>query len=101
MRWEFHPEALEEYGHAARYYAARDPALALEFIAAVEDAIARIIEGPERWAPLEADIRRRLTRVFPYGILYVIEPAGIVILAVMHLSREPGYWRSRLTGRDD
>ncbi len=95
MRSEFHPEALEEYEHAARFYAERDPVLALEFVASVEDAIARILEGPERWTPLEADIRRCLTRVFPYGILYAIEPEGIFILAVMHLSREPGYWRSR------
>lgn len=101
MRWEFHPEALEEYERAARYYAARDPGLAPEFISAVEVAIARIVEGPERWAPLEAGIRRCLTRVFPYGVLYAIEPTGIVILAIMHLSREPGYWRSRSTGRED
>ena len=101
MRWEFHPEALAEYDRAARYYAGRDPALALEFIAAVEDVIARVLEGPERWAPLEAGIRRCLTRVFPYGILYAIEPSGIVILAVMHLNRQPGYWRSRSTGRDE
>jgi hypothetical protein len=34
-------------------------------------------------------------RVFPFGILYSIEPAFILILAVAHLAREPGYWASR------
>ena len=95
MRWEFHPRALEEYEHATRYYAEGDPVLALEFVTSIEDAIARILEGPERWTPLEANIRRCLTRMFPYGILYSIEPGRIFILAVMHLSREPDYWRSR------
>jgi hypothetical protein len=33
---------------------------------------------------------------FPYGLLYRIEPARIYIVAVMHLHRRPGYWRSRL-----
>jgi hypothetical protein len=48
MKWDFHPEALEEYGEAALYYAERDPALALKFLDAVEDAIRRILESPER-----------------------------------------------------
>ena len=35
--------------------------------------------------------------VFPYGILYTIERDFVLIVAVMHLSREPEYWRHRLT----
>lgn len=38
MRYEFHPEALEEYDAAALRYAERESALALRFIEAVEDA---------------------------------------------------------------
>jgi len=96
MRWEFHPEALEEYREATLYYVERDPALALRFVEAVEDAIRRILESPERWRVLDEDVRRCLTRVFPYGILYTIEPEFILIIAVMHCSREPGYWKRRL-----
>lgn len=40
MRWEFHPEALEEYREATLYYAERDPALGRRYVEAVEDAIA-------------------------------------------------------------
>ena len=96
MRWEFHPEALEEYREATLYYVERDPALALRFVEAVEDAIRRIVESPERWRVLDEDVRRCLTRVFPYGVLYTIEPDFILIIAVMHCSREPGYWRRRV-----
>ena len=96
MRWEFHPEALEEYREATLYYVERDPALALRFVEAVEDAIRRIVESPERWRVLDEDVRRCLTRVFPYGVLYTIEPDFILIIAVMHCSREPGYWKRRL-----
>jgi plasmid stabilization system protein ParE len=49
MKWGFHPKALEEYREAALYYAGRDPALALKFLDAVEDAIRRILESPERY----------------------------------------------------
>jgi len=96
MTYRFHPESLEEYQEAARYYAERDPALALRFIEAVEDAIQRILEAPERWRVLDDDVRRCLTHVFPYGILYTIEAEFILIVAVMHGSRKPGYWKGRV-----
>ncbi|WP_233787150.1 hypothetical protein [Dulcicalothrix desertica] len=44
---------------------------------------------------IDEDVRRCMTRRFPYGILYTIEQHYILILAVMHCSREPGYWKSR------
>jgi toxin ParE1/3/4 len=78
------------------YYADRDPALALRFVDAVEDAIRRILDAPHRWRVLDDDVRRCLTHVFPYGVLYTIEPDFILIVAVMHGSREPGYWKQRL-----
>ena len=96
MRWEFHPEALEEYREATLYYAERDPVLALRFVEAVEDTIRRILESPERWRILDEDVRRCLTHIFPYGVLYIIEPDFILIVAVMHCSREPGYWKRRV-----
>jgi len=33
MRYEFHPEALEEYDEAARFYSQQQPGLELRFIA--------------------------------------------------------------------
>lgn len=96
MRYKFHPEALEEFRQASLHYAAREPALALRFVEAVEEAIRRILEAPERWRVLDEDVRRCLTHIFPYGILYTIEPKFILIVAVMHCSREPGYWKRRV-----
>jgi plasmid stabilization system protein ParE len=95
MRYEFHPEALAEYEADARYYAGRQEGLELRFISAVEHAISQIRETPERWRVLEDDVRRCLTRVFPYAVLYTLEPDYLHIIAVMHCHREPGYWRHR------
>ncbi|HEX7409473.1 MAG TPA: type II toxin-antitoxin system RelE/ParE family toxin [Candidatus Binatia bacterium] len=97
MRYEFNPQALEEYEAAALRYAEREAALALRFIEVVEDAVHRILEAPTRWRVIAEDVRRCLTRVFPYGILYTVEPDFVLIVAVMHCSREPGYWKQRLT----
>jgi toxin ParE1/3/4 len=96
MRFEFHPEALEEYREAARWYANREPNLALRFVREVEDAFRRILDDPARWRIIEEDVRRCLTHVFPYSILYTIEPEFVLIVAVANCAREPGYWRGRL-----
>ena len=96
MRHEFHPEALAEYEAAALYYVERDPRVGRRFVAAVEDAIDRIVESPTRWRVLDEDVRRCLTRVFPYGVLYTIEPDFVLIVAVMHCGRQPGYWKRRI-----
>jgi toxin ParE1/3/4 len=96
MRYEFHPEALDEFEEAALYYARRQSGLELRFIASVGSAIDVILDDPLRWRAFEEDVRRCFTRVFPYGILYTIEPDYILIVAVAHCSREPGYWRHRI-----
>ena len=97
MRLEFHPQALDEYEEAARFYASRQTGLELRFIDCVEAALRQVSEAPTRWAVFDIDVRRCLVHVFPFAILYSIEPDYVLIIAVMHLSREPGYWRNRLS----
>jgi toxin ParE1/3/4 len=96
MKFEFHPEALAEYQEAARYYAGCQKGLELRFMAAVEHAIEQIVETPNRWPVLDDEIHRCLTRVFPYAVLYSIEPDYILIVALMHSHRKPGYWQTRI-----
>ncbi len=81
MKFDFHPDALEEYQSAAEYYRGEREGLELRFIESIENAILRVVEAPSRWPVYEPEIRRCLARVFPYAVLYAIEPEG--------------YWRSR------
>jgi toxin ParE1/3/4 len=96
MRYEFHPEALEEYREAAQWYSNRAPQLAIRFADEVGDAIRRVVDAPARWRLIDEDVRRCLTHVFPYAILYTIEPEFVLIVAVMNCGRKPGYWKERL-----
>ncbi len=96
MRFEFHPQALQEYGEAAEYYASKESGLQLRFIDSVECAIEAVLQNPRRWPQIDEDIRRCLTRVFPYAIYYTLENGYILIIAVAHCSREPGYWKDRV-----
>jgi len=96
MKHAFHPDALAEYAAAVRAYERSQPGLGGRFVEYMEAAIAAVCGAPERWPILEQDIRRRLTRIFPFAILYTVEEEHILIVAVMHCHRRPGYWRTRV-----
>ena len=53
-------------------------------------------EHPKAWPVLEGEVRRCQTSRFPYGVLYSQEFEGVFILAVMHLHRDPDYWKHRI-----
>ncbi|MEZ5540225.1 MAG: type II toxin-antitoxin system RelE/ParE family toxin [Pseudomonadales bacterium] len=97
MNLRFHPDAQTEFEQAILYYESQQVGLGARFIDSVESAIDSILSAPTMWPELEAPVRRRLTRVFPYAILYATFPDHILILAVMHCHQKPSYWASRLT----
>lgn len=96
MRLEFHPEARLEFYESAAFYKEIRPSLGIAFTNEIESILQQIREVPDRWPIIEADVRRCLARRFPYGVLYTLESDSILILAIMHCSRKPGYWRNRL-----
>jgi len=81
---------------AAQYYESQTRGLGHEFLGEVQRTVARIIENPRLGQIVREGIRRRLVPKFPFGILYRIDPDEIVIIAVMHLRRRPGYWADRV-----
>ena len=93
---EFHPEAQDEFISAAQFYERETEGLGLDFVTTVQHAYERLPEFPASGAPFGRRLRRLLVPKFPYGLLYRVEPERIYIIAVMHLNRRPGYWRSRL-----
>lgn len=97
MTVAFHEDALAGFRAAAIRYARRNPALGARFIESVEDAIRRVVDSPTSWRIIDGDVRRCLTHVFPYGVLYSVEGQDILIIAVAHCSREPGYWKARVS----
>ena len=99
MKHAFHPEAGLEFEEAVQFYKQRGRNLGQRFALEIRATIARIVATPDRWRILEGDIRRCLVRVFPYAVLYTIEKDGILVVAIMHGKRRPGYWRPRLAKR--
>jgi len=92
---ELHPAALAEAEEAAAWYAERDPRVAARFAEELDAALERIAEAPHRWPVYIHGTRRvRLTR-FPYLVPYREETSRILVVAVAHAKRKPGYWRKR------
>jgi len=95
----FHPEAVLEYAEATNYYLRKASVdIAEAFVSSIEAAVRNITVAPERWSVCEEpEIRRFVLARFPYVIYYRWEPAReqITIYAIMHCSREPGYWHHR------
>jgi len=95
-----HPEALFEYAEATNYYLHEASVRVAErFVAGVESAVAALVADPARWRLVEdPEIRRYVFSRSPFVIYYRWEPQHerVTIYAVMHCSREPGYWRRRI-----
>ena len=94
MTYSFHPEAEREFIRAIDYYEERQQELGYEFSIEVHSAIQRVLSFPELWPFIEEKIRRSLVKRYPYGIFDEIED-HVFIVAIMHLHREPGYWKHR------
>jgi toxin ParE1/3/4 len=97
MQILFHPEAQAELSCAINYYEDSVPSLGYQFAIEVFAAVERIKSNPRLWPLLNDEVRRCLIHRFPHGIIYSIDDvqSTVLILAVMHLHREPGYWSER------
>ncbi|HSR98975.1 MAG TPA: type II toxin-antitoxin system RelE/ParE family toxin [Kofleriaceae bacterium] len=95
-RVRFHPEARLDARAAALWYRKRSPETARGFADAVAAAVESIRERPQTWPIWQrTEIRRRRVRGYPYSVCYVVEKDVVVILAIAHHKRRPGYWVAR------
>jgi len=92
----FHPAAEDELIAAVDWYEQRQSGLGFDLAIEVRAAIELAQGLPEAWSEIAPGIRRVLTQRFPYGVLYSVDGNILFVLAVMHLSQRPGYWKNRV-----
>lgn len=85
----FQPEAIAELEDAHAWYEGRRPGLGFEFAGCVEAVIEAASRNPELYPFVHGDVRRGITRRFPYSVLYAVRDDVIVVVAVYHTSRDP------------
>ncbi len=96
MNYSFHPEAKAELLDAIDYYEDCEIGLGYDFSSEVFSTIENILNFPKAWPLIDDEIRRCQTQRFPYGLVYAEEGDEVIILAVMHLRRDPDYWKDRV-----
>jgi plasmid stabilization system protein ParE len=98
LTFRLHPAALDELEEQASWYEAQREGLGYELLAEAHGTMQRIADQPGLGAawPLVPNVRRLALASFPFFLVYVVENGVLIVLAIAHTSRRPGYWRSRI-----
>lgn len=92
----FHRLATREFQAARQWYRQRNLQTELSFRSEVDKAVQQIAGTPDRWPVYQGAYRWIRGRRFPYLLYYrVRDPYQVIILAVAHARRRPGYWKRR------
>ena len=96
MRISLAPEADQELSEVvAHYVEVASQQIGKAFLAEFRRATTLLAQSPQIGSPWRKQYRRILLRRFPYGLIYVLGPDEIRILAIAHQRRRPGYWSRR------
>jgi plasmid stabilization system protein ParE len=96
MKHRFLAAALAEFEEAIDWYDEKQPGVGQRFSQEVKRTVRRISLRPESYGRLTSNTRYCAVNRFPYAVLYQVDVDEIVIVAVMHTSRRPGYWHVRV-----
>lgn len=80
---------------SAVFYERESKGLGTDFLDEVDRAVSRICEHPEIGQTYSLNLRRFVLVRFPYSILYSIKDYEVIIFAVAHHKRKPGFWKDR------
>jgi plasmid stabilization system protein ParE len=94
IRWR--KEVYTELEAAAQFYCDRNRAAMERFLNEFGNTLRHIQINPEMGSHYDAGARRRRIFGFPFDLIYMLHGGAIVLLALAHHSRRPGYWQDRL-----
>ena len=93
---QFHPLAIQEFKEARLWYQRRSARTEARFREAVEAGLRSIEKSFDNLPLLQRGYRFAKVRRFPYVLIATKQSNDtLLIVAVQHGSRKPGYWRRR------
>ena len=92
--YRFLAPAEEEMTAASVFYAS--DGLGSDFLDDVQHAIDRLCEYPLAGETVALGLRRMLLQRFPFSVVYAAEADLILVIAIAHHGRQPGYWQARV-----
>ena len=84
--------AEDHIGVAYHWYEGQRAGLGSEFLDEFDVFCHRISQHPGLCPIHRHSIRRGVLHRFPYIVFYVIEPAALIVIAVLHAHRDPADW---------
>lgn len=88
---EVEADLTESYDH----YEKQLNGLGSEFLLSVEAALNQIERSPLHFQKIYKNKRKANLKRFPFGVFYIVTKETVLILAVIHLSRDPKTWKLR------
>ena len=95
MRFVFHPEAEAEAAAQRDYYDSKEEGLGRRFSEWLMMHVGLLTANPKSF-PVKWNVRHCYMSIFPFDIVFEEFDDHIVVYAVAHTKRKPGYWRERL-----
>jgi len=91
-------EAEVDITNAAVWYERQQQGLGQVFLAEIESAVASAAAHPLRYPCLRRrpEVRRVLTRRFPYRVLFVRRAEDVVVFRVLHGARHDREWKANV-----
>ena len=93
MKVEVSSSAWEDIRSAVAFYLEQGADLATAFLDDFDSACSLAKEFPEIGSPLEDGNRKIVLQSFPHTLIYRVEGERILVFAVGHQRRKPGYWK--------
>lgn len=90
------PEAEADLDDAALWYQTQAAGLGYEFLDEIKKTLQIMADNPEIFQEIYKNVRRAIVQRFPFVIYYQIEEETIVVLGIIHASRNPHNWKKRL-----
>lgn len=87
--------AEQDIVEAAEWYERQRIGLGKRFVAEVRAVFAQLRMNPQLFTKRHKDIHTATVKVFPYMVHYLVEEQSVIVVAVLHTSRNPKYWDSR------
>lgn len=89
------PKAENDVVAAVDWYEAERDGLGVRFEGHVASTLDRVCDNPSLFPLYRQGVRRALVGTFPYGILFAETDDEILVVAVLHLHRDPNAWAAR------
>lgn len=92
---EYLRDARIDFDQSFDWYGERSIGAAIGFASAVDDAMDRILADPGRFPKIQGDCAYCPLKRYPFRVVFRDEPGRLVVIAIAHAKRRPGYWHDR------